>query len=469
MRSLMRSARLLLVGGAGILVIASPLFAHGKLLSSDPVAGSRLTISPKTVRLDFSEAAELRFTRVSIVTSRGDTIALVALRHPGDSSRSVIADVPGKLPMGDLRIIWRMASADGHPTRGEILFSIVAAIQPGADSSAFRDSGVAAVRPPITTAPEIPGFGVESPLYVVIRWLEFCALLTVIGTVAFRNLVLPRIRTRTTGSGIDETTRRAAMWGRNAALALAVTAVLRLVAQAVAMGVAGTPMQITEGPGVFLATAWGRAWIVQMVVAVIAALIFNRAGSGRGDDKSARTIWQLATVATLMLAVTPALSGHAAAASRLWGGAIVVDAAHVIGAGGWLGTLLLTLAVGLREPMGATSPDLHAAELFNAFSPVALMFGGLAAITGVTSGWLNLGSFSALVGSSYGKVLLIKLALVFLVGAAGAYNWLRARPALGRGFGTRAIRRSASLEIGLGIAVLLVTAILVAVPTPFPQ
>jgi copper transport protein len=468
MRSLLRPARVLLLISAGILGTASALLAHGKLLHSDPAAGSHLAASPKTVRLDFNEAAELTFTRVSIVTGGGDTIALVGLRHPDTASRSVMADVPRVLPSGDLRIIWTMAGADGHPTHGEIQFSIVAASSPTRDTVRSRDSAMVGVpRAPNSTTPETGGFGVESPLYVLTRWLEFCALLTVIGVVVFRNVMLPRIRSRNAVSlENDATTHTVAIWGAGAALALAATAILRLAAQWAVMRAAGTPMRIAGGSDAFVGTTWGRAWILQLVVAVITAFLFRVAGSRRSDAGRSTTFWFLATATTLVLAFTPALSGHAASASRLAGSAILIDAAHVIGAGGWLGTLLLTLCVGMRVPTDSTSPELHAAELFNAFSPVALTFAGIAALTGVTSGWINLGSFAALFGSPYGKVLLIKLALLVFVAAAGAYNWLRARPSLYDGSGTTSIRRSASIEIGLGIAVLLVTAVLVAVPTP---
>jgi copper transport protein len=466
MLSALGPARLLVLTSAGILATWSMLFAHGKLLHSDPATGSRLPASPKTVRLDFNESAELTFTRVSIVTSAGDTVALVALRHPEGASRSVVADVPEALPPGDLRILWRMAGADGHPTNGEVSFSIIAVARPSGDSARVKDSADTAAKLNSTIAREASGFGVQSPIYVLIRWLEFCALLTVIGTVGFRNAVLPRIRSRAALSVNDDTTRRAAKWGATAALGLAVTAILRLVAQSAAMRSAKTPMNIVNDTGAFVGTTWGRAWTLQLVVAVMTAVLFGVAASRRNSAGTSRTTWLLATATTLMLAVTPALSGHAASASRFGGAAIVIDAAHVIGAGGWLGTLLLTLGVGMRVPTDATSTDLHAAELFNAFSPVALTFAGIAGLTGVTSGWINLGSFSALFGSSYGKVLLIKLVLLVFVAGAGAYNWLSARPSLGAESGAKNIRHSASTEICLGIAVLLVTAVLVAVPTP---
>jgi putative copper export protein len=51
------------------------------------------------------------------------------------------------------------------------------------------------------------------------------------------------------------------------------------------------------------------------------------------------------------------------------------------------------------------------------------------------------------------------------VGLTGAYNWLRVKPTLGEYEGALRIRRSARVELAIGIAVLLITAILVATPT----
>jgi putative copper export protein/methionine-rich copper-binding protein CopC len=460
-----RSTRLLLLLAGGALLRPQPLLAHGKLLGSSPAAGSKLTEAPKTVRLDFNESAELSLTRISVVTASGDTIQLLTLRHPAGTSKSVTADVPVDLPAGEFRILWRMAGADGHPTHGEFAFSIVPANEPAVDTSVSRDTVITGGRRSAPPAPESGGFGVESPIYVVIRWLEFCALLTVIGAVGFRNAVLPRIRSRKGRvRDSDRSERRAAAWGRNAAIVLAVTAPLRLAAQAAVMRSAQTPMAM-HGRA-FFDTAWGRAWALQLIAAIIAAGVFARAAS-LSDRKSSRSMWRLATAAALLLAVTPALSGHAMASQ--WAGvAIVVDALHVMGAGGWLGTLLLTLAVGLRE-IDPESLGAGAAELFNAFSPVALTFAGLVAATGFISGWINLGSLPPLVTSSYGKVLLIKLALVAFVVSAGAWNWKRMRPSLIAATSTAPIRRSASIEIALGIVVVLVTAVLVAVPTPMSE
>ena len=102
----------------------------------------------------------------------------------------------------------------------------------------------------------------------------------------------------------------------------------------------------------------------------------------------------------------------------------------------------------------------------NAFSPAALAFGALAGATGIFMAWTHVGSIGALTGTDYGKVLMIKVALLSLTGATGAYNWLRVRPALGDHSGARRLRASAAVELGIATIVLAVTAVLVALPLP---
>ena len=108
----------------------------------------------------------------------------------------------------------------------------------------------------------------------------------------------------------------------------------------------------------------------------------------------------------LSIVASLALSGHAAAATILVL-VLAVDGMHVIGAGGWIGSLSMVLVAGI--PAAAALPDDqgHAAvgALLNAFSPTALVFAGILAVTGAVAGWRNVGSVSALFGPAYGQVL----------------------------------------------------------------
>ena len=103
-----------------------------------------------------------------------------------------------------------------------------------------------------------------------------------------------------------------------------------------------------------------------------------------------------------------------------------------------------------------------------AFSPVALACAGVVAVTGVAAAWWHLGALSALWTSAYGRTLLLKLGLLTLVAAIGAYNWRRVRPTLGHEPGARRLQRSSAAELAVGALVVTVTAVLVATPTHTP-
>jgi putative copper export protein len=82
------------------------------------------------------------------------------------------------------------------------------------------------------------------------------------------------------------------------------------------------------------------------------------------------------------------------------------------------------------------------------------------------NGWLEVRELGALWSTAYGRTLLVKLALLLPVALLGAYNWRRVVPALEAEGGAARLRRTATVELALGALVLLVTAVLVATPTP---
>jgi copper transport protein len=186
------------------------------------------------------------------------------------------------------------------------------------------------------------------------------------------------------------------------------------------------------------------------------------------NGTTTRLGWVLASAGAVMLAFTPALSGHAVAVPEYAALAVLSDGLHVLGAGGWLGSLLAVVVIGIPSAMrlGEERRGRATAVLVNAFSPAALAFAAVVTATGVLSAAFHLGSLSDLWQSSYGRTLLVKVGVLSLVFGAGAYNWRRVRPALGDDAGTHRLRRSAGFELAVGAAVLLITAVLVATPPP---
>jgi putative copper export protein len=164
-------------------------------------------------------------------------------------------------------------------------------------------------------------------------------------------------------------------------------------------------------------------------------------------------------VVALALAATPSLAGHAMGDKAHPIVTIAADAIHVAAASTWLGTLfVMALVVVLPRHAGTLS-------CVRAFSPTALISASTLAVTGLWAAYVHVGSWPAVLGSSYGRTLCVKLALVAGVAAVGAYNWRMATPKLAAG-DQHALRHSARAELLLGALVLLLTAILVATPLP---
>jgi putative copper export protein len=320
-------------------------------------------------------------------------------------------------------------------------------------------------------------------------------------------------------------TRGSATLGLAFSLLLVAAVLARLYAQALALHGPGEALDWAAISAILNRTTWGAGWLLQAAATLVALAGFTVARhQSRGDarylvdagDSHPRTDapparaaavpegarggtssggvatdvaeheiaaqdersgadgsgigigWALAALGVVVLAFTPALGGHAVATpDRTWL-AVLSDGLHVLGAGGWLGSLLAVVAIGIPVAMhlGREGRGRAVAALVNAFSPTALFFAAIVTATGVLSASFHLGSFADLWQSDYGRTLLLKIGLLSLLFATGAYNWLRVRPALGSEDGARRLRRSASLELGVGVVVLLVTAVLVATPPP---
>ncbi len=322
-----------------------------------------------------------------------------------------------------------------------------------------KKADVAPSATPATTSAMPPEEDASGAAHVATRAVEFTALLIVIGGLAFVAFVIRRM-TDVSDATRDVTRVRAARLVAVAAAVLLASAVARLVLQGRMMsGMMQTRVSLGD---IVSGTAWGQAWLAQVIAAAVVLVAMRFA------PRAGNAAWTLAAIGALGLAATPALSGHAGAAPRWTMLAIGTDTLHVIGAAGWLGSLLFVLAAGVPALATASVESRWSAiaSLVNAFSPVALTFAALVVSTGVVSATLRLGSLSALWSSSYGRVLLVKLACLSGVVGTGAFNWLRVRPTLGTEHASARLRRSASIELAIGILVLIVTAVLVATSTP---
>jgi putative copper export protein len=287
-----------------------------------------------------------------------------------------------------------------------------------------------------------PGFSVTDAFF---QLLQFVGWFFAIGAVGFRFGVVRRAR------GMSNEAR-SILRADNAALLGIVGIVLLGLAILGAPYLSAITQHKTYAASLPKNLAPFELKLAMLALALIGFLLV-RVSSAMG--------WTLATIGLLVAALQPLYTGKLAGK---------VNAVHILAASTWLGTLLVLALVGIRGVIRSSSVGIQraqlVADLVNSFSPLALVAASIVAITGATTAWLHLKRLSALWTTSYGIALVVKLLLVLGVVTLGAWNWRRVRPSLGAEGSEGTLRRSATMELAFGALVLIVTSVLVTLPSP---
>ena len=210
-------------------------------------------------------------------------------------------------------------------------------------------------------------------------------------------------------------------------------------------------------------TQYGNVWSARMILVLALPLIFRFESKRRGNDAGILPVIGFILSAALLASV--ALAGHAAAAEgRALIAQVSVDALHLLAAGIWLGGLA-PLAILLRRcnrHAGSEALTIAGAATHR-FSALAL--GCVAAViaTGAYNAWTLVGGFPPLFGTAYGRLLLLKLALLLPLLAVAAVNRLRLKPELVKASSyqsnstlVKKLTRNVVLETSLGVGILLI-------------
>lgn len=221
---------------------------------------------------------------------------------------------------------------------------------------------------------------------------------------------------------------------------------------------------------VLFETHGGRVWLVRHgVLLLLAAFLAVR---WTVDE---RVDWGAARGETLLLGgsalVLAGAAGHAAAVEPGTALAITVDGIHLLAAGVWAGALiplaLLLGAAGREEGADARPYAALAARRFARWALVAVV---VLAGSGVANAATHVGSVAALVGTTYGRLLLAKLALLVPILLLAAANRRLHLPRLAGDAATvgrpamRALARFVALEGALALALFAIVAALSVTP-----
>ena len=300
--------------------------------------------------------------------------------------------------------------------------------------------------------------------YAAARWGWYLTVFLVLGASGYAPFLL-RVRTglATTHPELAaDLARRAARIGFTASIFLLGFVALRLYLQSRSLLDTEEPVTL-EFLRAVVGSGWGRGWLRQAAMALVALLAFGAA------VRASRFGWMVAAAASGGLGLVAGMTGHAGTAR---GGnlGVLLNAAHVWAGGFWLGGLAVMLLAGLAACRSLPSderPGLVRTVVAD-FSRRALVFGPVAIGLGIWLAARYLGwSFPLhLFESRYGATLAVKLTALAGVAALGAYNWRVVQPALGKPAGEARLRATARFELILGVVLLAATAVLVALPLP---
>jgi copper transport protein len=392
------------------LVVPGAAWAHATLLRTTPAIGQRLASSPRTVTLSFNESVTALPNGIRVYDEGGRLVSGAARGVPGDP-RAIEVGLR-RVPKGAYTVRWSAISNDSHVGHGVYTFGV--RVQAPALSEAFGASG--------------PGTSEH-----VVRWLYFICLALLTGGLGFRLVVLR-------GAVTPEAERRFyRMTAAGVIGALEVGIVAFLLRAEDALQLPFTSFLYGDLSPFATSTRFGEAFVaMELGFSVVAALLFLAWLTER------RWLLWPAFLLSLGLGSGLSLASHQAD-DRGWLPSFA-DWIHLSAATLWIGGLLsLALVVWSDQRLRRTA--------FWRFSEIA---GPLIAVVVAAGVYLTYKRFPALDdfwSVDYGRLLLIKLGLVALALAWGAFHHFVVRPRLDRPVVARRLSRA--------LAILLLAAILV--------
>ena len=403
----MKRVCLLLAAVAAVLAAPATAWAHAALLQTIPSASRILNTPPKQVVLRYSEPVEPRFAIVSVTDASG-LQETAGPPHRSEDDRNALVVPLRQLSRGWYLVYWRVISVDGHPVRGAFTFAV--GPNPGpAPQFVIPSTSETAATTGLVTA----------------RWVAFLAVMAAIGLFVLRIFTARPIVGRIRGTRLRSVTVAFAV-----ASAVALVAIPVYFLRATAQFALRSFWDFGALFPLVRKSSFGRGWLdlelvfALFVIAAAIAIWLDR------PERRQRSVAGLVALAGAFAAggavlLVPGVSGHAGEIAPR-GLSLAFDWLHLVAGSIWVGGLIGLLVLALTVPAAQRVAAL--VVCVPRFSNVALLSVLVLVGAGIGSSVQELPTFASLWQTSYGKTLLVKIAILGAALLLAAVNLLRTTP-----------------------------------------
>ena len=419
-------------------MIGFPLaYGHPFLLDSEPSQGQNAAVGTTQIITHYSEAVEIDFSELKIFDSDGNQVDNRDTAYYNAESSLVITTSP--LEDGVYTIASKVLSkVDGHLVHAAIIF--------GAGDVQIDTSLLESQEQSETT------FIPES----IARFPGLVGQTIVLGGVIASIVIWSTGQTRFKEQiALIESSFKAKF---SKVIGFGIIAVF--ASNFIMLGV--QTWRLETSPLVVIETTFGHTWLTRMILTII--LIGIWFWIERKNQISIKTQLPMLVFALALIGTTT-MMGHGA--STEMAPPIILDYIHNLLSSIWIGGVIFLGFVVLPSitKLDGTVRDKITISLIPRFSAMIIIALGILIITGPMLLWFLDSNVSSLTDSTYGKLIMLKIAIASVMIAFGGFYQIRftqqAKKDLKSTSVFKKLKKPLRFEAGLGIALLAVVALLV--------
>jgi methionine-rich copper-binding protein CopC len=98
--------------------------AHAHLKAQMPAADAKVSTSPATLSLTFSEGLEIGLSGATLKDANGKAVKTGTATLATNDDRRITVPLDGALAPGNYTVEWHVLSKDGHTTHGSYQFTV---------------------------------------------------------------------------------------------------------------------------------------------------------------------------------------------------------------------------------------------------------------------------------------------------------------------------------------------------------